>query len=325
MDEFEVIKKFFLPLAAKESSINLDDDAAILSIKNKSIIISTDSITEDDHFQKNEKDPKVIAQKLLRVNLSDIASMGADPFGYTLNLSVPNKLKKTQLISWIKNFSKGLKIDQQKYNIKLLGGDTVSTKGNLIMSLTAFGVARNNILKRSGAKVGDDIYVTGNIGDSGIGYGILEKKIKLNNKKFSQFYIKKHKIPDPPVDFGKKIGIYASSCTDISDGFLADLNNLISSSKCGAEIIINTIPFTKQTKELINKKIVTIEYVLSSGEDYQLFFTAKKKFSNSIKKLAYQSSTKISKIGRIIKKRDLLVLNSKRQKLSFKVLGFKHF
>ena len=107
MDEFEVIKKFFLPLAAKESSINLDDDAAILSIKNKSIIISTDSITEDDHFQKNEKDPKVIAQKLLRVNLSDIASMGADPFGYTLNLSVRNKLKKTQLISWIKNFSKG--------------------------------------------------------------------------------------------------------------------------------------------------------------------------------------------------------------------------
>ena len=155
MDEFEVIKKFFLPLAAKESSINLDDDAAILSIKNKSIIISTDSITEDDHFQKNEKDPKVIAQKLLRVNLSDIASMGADPFGYTLNLSVPNKLKKTQLISWIKNFSKGLKIDQQKKLIRVafckfskLGNDPIHDMIAEINGTSAIEIV-NTIIKKN--------------------------------------------------------------------------------------------------------------------------------------------------------------------------------
>ena len=95
MDEFQVIKKFFLPLAAqKENSLDLDDDAAIISIKKKSIVIATDSITEGDHFPRNEKNPTNIAKKLLRVNLSDIASMGANPFGYTVNLAVPKKLKK---------------------------------------------------------------------------------------------------------------------------------------------------------------------------------------------------------------------------------------
>ena len=140
MDEFQVIKKCFLPLAAqKKNSLDLDDDAAIISIKKKSIVIATDSITEGDHFPRNEKNPSNIAKKLLRVNLSDIASMGAEPFGYTVNLSVPKKLKKKELIIWIKKFAKGLKEDQKKYDIVLLGGDTVATKGNLIMSLTAYG------------------------------------------------------------------------------------------------------------------------------------------------------------------------------------------
>ena len=193
MDEFQVIKKIFQPLATKkQSSLNLDDDAAIISIKNKSIVIATDTIVEGDHFPKNEKNPTNIAKKLLRVNLSDIASMGANPFGYTVNLAVPKKL--------IKNFAKGLKDDQKKYDIVLLGGDTVATKGNLIMSLTAYGFTNKKILKRSGAKINEDIYVTGSIGDSGIGYGILLNKFKITNNSLRHFYIKKHKLPEPPVN-----------------------------------------------------------------------------------------------------------------------------
>ena len=326
MDEFQVIKKFFQPLATKkQSSLNLDDDAAIISIKNKSIVIATDTIVEGDHFPKNEKNPTNIAKKLLRVNLSDIASMGANPFGYTVNLAVPKKLKKKELIIWIKNFAKGLKDDQKQYDIVLLGGDTVATKGNLIMSLTAYGFTNKKILKRSGAKINEDIYVTGSIGDSGIGYGILLNKFKITNNSLRNFYIKKHKLPEPPVNFSKKISRYASAATDISDGFLADLNNLITSSNCGAEIMVEKIPFLPKTKKLLDQRKIKIDYLLSCGEDYQLIFTANKKFSKKIFKLAKQYFVKVVKVGEIIKNRKLKVLDVHGKELFFSVLGFKHF
>ena len=174
MDEYEVIKKIFRPLAFKRKfSLNLDDDAALFPMDKKQVVVATDSIVERDHFPKNEKNPSLIAKKLLRVNLSDLAAMGAEPFGYTLNLSVSKKLKGKKLTAWIKSFAKGLKQDQFKYGLKLLGGDTVMTTGPLILSISLYGYKKKKVLTRSGAKLDDDIYVTGNIGDSGIGYIIL--------------------------------------------------------------------------------------------------------------------------------------------------------
>ena len=325
MDEYEVIKKIFRPLAFnKNFSLNLDDDAAILP-NNKQIVISTDSIVEGDHFQKNEKNPLLIAKKLIRVNLSDIASMGAEPFGYILNLSLPKSLNKKKLINWIKLFAKGLKEDQLKYKINLLGGDTVITDSNLILSLSLFGYKNKKIIKRSNAKLHDDIYITGNIGDSGIGYKILLKKLKLNNKKLNNFYINKHKLPDPPVKFGKKLFYFANSATDISDGLLADLNNIILSSNCGARIFLEKIPFTKETKKLINLKKIDIKYLLTCGEDYQLIFTAKRTYSKKILSISKRNSLKITKIGNIIKNKELIVLDRYKKRLLFNNLGFKHF
>ena len=147
MNEYEVIKKIFSPLSSNNLSLNLDDDAAVLPDKKK-IVVGTDSIVEGDHFQKNEKNPSLIAKKLLRANLSDLASMCAEPFGYTLNLSLPNKLKEKKLNRWIKLFAKGLKEDQLKYKLALIGGDTVVTSGPLILSITLFGYKKKkNLLK----------------------------------------------------------------------------------------------------------------------------------------------------------------------------------
>ena len=324
MDEYEVIKRIFRPLAFnKDLSFNLDDDAGLLPNKEQ-IVVGTDSIVEGDHFQKNEKNPLLIAKKLLRVNLSDLASMGADPFGYTLNLSLPKKLNKKNLVSWIKLFAKGLKNDQSKYQIKLLGGDTVITNGPLILSITLFGYKNKKIIKRCNAKLHDDIYVTGNIGDSGIGYKILLKKLNLN-RNLNNFYINKHKLPEPPVEFGKKIVEFANSATDISDGLLADLNNIILSSKCGARIYLKNIPFTKQTKKLLNLKKIDVNYLLTCGEDYQLIFTARKNNSKKIFSIAKKNFIKITKVGSIIKKKKLIVLNKNNEELLFNNLGFKHF
>ena len=324
MNEHEVIKKIFYPLSfKKELSLNLDDDACLLP-SGKQIVVGTDSIVEGDHFQKNEKNPSLIAKKLLRVNLSDLAAMSAYPFGYTLNLSLPKKLTKNKLINWIKLFAKGLKQDQSKYKIKLLGGDTVITNGPLVLSITLFGYKKKKITKRSDAKLYDDIYVTGNIGDSGIGYKILLKKLNLN-RNLNKFYINQHKLPNPPIEFGKKLAEFANSATDISDGLLADLNNIILSSKCGAKIYSENIPFTKQTKKLLSLKKIDINYLLTCGEDYQLIFTAKKNSSKKIISLARKNSIKITKIGNIIKKKKLVVLNKNNEELLFANLGFKHF
>ncbi|MBK47832.1 MAG: thiamine-phosphate kinase [Pelagibacteraceae bacterium] len=323
MNEYEVIKKIFSPLSSNNLSLNLDDDAAVLPDKKK-IVVGTDSIVEGDHFQKNEKNPSLIAKKLLRANLSDLASMCAEPFGYTLNLSLPNKLKEKKLNRWIKLFAKGLKEDQLKYKLALIGGDTVVTSGPLILSITLFGYKKKKLIKRSNAKLSDDIYVTGNIGDSGVGYKILLKKLSLN-KKLNNFYIRKHKLPDPPVEFSKELGRYINSATDISDGLLADLNNIILSSNCGAEINIEKIPFSKQTKELLNLNKINTNYLITCGEDYQLIFTANKKNSKKIISLARKHLLKITKIGSILKKKKLIVLDQNNKELSFKSLGFKHF
>ena len=323
MNEYEVIKKIFSPLSSNNLSLNLDDDAAVLPDKKK-IVVGTDSIVEGDHFQKNEKNPSLIAKKLLRANLSDLASMCAEPFGYTLNLSLPNKLKEKKLNRWIKLFAKGLKEDQLKYKLALIGGDTVVTSGPLILSITLFGYKKKKLIKRSNAKLSDDIYVTGNIGDSGVGYKILLKKLSLN-KKLNNFYIRKHKLPDPPVEFSKELGRYINSATDISDGLLADLNNIILSSNCGAEINIEKIPFSKQTKELLNLNKINTNYLITCGEDYQLIFTAYKKNSKKIISLARKHLLKITKIGSILKKKKLIVLDHNNKELSFKSLGFKHF
>ena len=324
MNEYEVIKKIFYPLSfKKEFSLDLEDDAGLLPNK-KQIVVATDTIVEGDHFQKNEKNSSLIAKKLLRVNLSDLASMGAKPFGYTLNLSLPRKLNKKKLLKWIKLFAKGLREDQLKYQIKLLGGDTVITNGPLILSITLFGYKNKKIIKRSDAKLYDDVYVTGNIGDSGIGYKILLKKLNLN-KNLNNFYINQYKLPDPPIKFGKKLTAFANSATDISDGLLADLNNIILSSKCGAKIYTENIPFTNKTKKLLSLNKIDINYLLTCGEDYQLIFTAKRSDSKKIISMAKKNFVKITKIGNITKKKKLVVINKNNDELSFENLGFKHF
>ena len=185
-------------------------------------------------------------------------------------------------------------------------------------------IKKKKLIKRSNAKLSDDIYVTGYIGDSGVGYKILLKKLSLN-KKLNNFYIRKHKLPDPPVEFSKELGRYINSATDISDGLLADLNNIILSSNCGAEINIEKIPFSKQTKELLNLNKINTNYLITCGEDYQLIFTANKKNSKKIISLARKHLLKITKIGSILKKKKLIVLDQNNKELSFKSLGFKHF
>ena len=281
----------------KKGTFNFKNDAAYLSTaKNYKTIITTDSITENIDFFYNDP-PESIAQKLICVNLSDLSAMGSVPVAYTLNLSLTMKIN----INWLKRFTKRLFILQQKYNFYLLGGD-ISKSSELSISANFFGKAKSkDILSQNRCSVGDDIWTTGNLGNSYLGYRIfINSRFKINNKD-EAFYKNSYLYPTPCM-FGSIASKYISAATDISDGFYGDLNKILN-NKVGASLIKKDFLISNNLKNIIstNKSKISIEDILSWGDDYQLVFTANKNFKNKINNLGKKNNIKLTNIGTIIK------------------------
>ena len=281
ISERKIINKYLRKLHHnKIEAFDFKNDAAFLKIpKKKQLVVTNDTIYESIDFFKN--DPvESIAKKIITCNLSDISSMGALPYAYTLSLCLPKKIND----NWLKKFIKKLFLLQKKYNFFLIGGD-LSKSSKVIISSSFFGYAQKGvILNRTGAKINEDIWVSGNLGESSIGLKIKQKKLSLN-KSDKKYYIKKYLFPNH-CPLGHKISKYISSAIDISDGFYGDLNNLINTRQIGASINSHLIPFSNKTKRLVNNKKININYLLSSGDDYELIFTSKSKNSSIIKLIA---------------------------------------
>ena len=213
MDEFDLIKKYFVPISSTESQ-NLSNDGAVFKPKkNLDYVVSTDTLVEKIHFIGNEP-PNQIAKKALRTNLSDLAAMGADPEFYSLSISLPKAKSK----SFIENFAKGLKEDQKKYKIKLLGGDLTASSELITITINIIGtVPSGKCISRSNSMVNDLLYVTGVLGLSNIGLLNLMK----NDKKYSIPKLKYY-LPQPRVEFSSSIRNFVTSMIDISDGFIQD-------------------------------------------------------------------------------------------------------
>ena len=299
----------------KKASLNFQNDGAYIEIKKKlDLVVTNDAIVENIDFFTSDS-PESIAQKIIIYNLSDLASMGAKPYAYTLTLLLPESINK----SWILKFTKKLYYLQKKFNFFLIGGD-ISKSKQLSVSANFFGhVKHKSIITRQDSKIDDSIWVSGNLGESYI--GLLIKQGKLNLKQSLQtYYLNKYNFPTHSFftnDFYK----YITSAIDISDGFFGDMSKLLSSKK-GAEINTNLIPISAKTKYLINNKIISLKKILSAGDDYELIFTANQKFDKRIIEKSAKQKIKISKVGRIIKKNSLFIdgkklLNSK--------LSYQHF
>jgi thiamine-monophosphate kinase len=281
----------------KKGTFNFENDAAYLSLsKNYKTIVTTDSITENIDFFYNDP-PESVAQKLVCVNLSDLSAMGSTPVSYTLNLSLNAKIN----INWLKRFTNRLLKLQKKYNFYLLGGD-ISKSSELTLSSNFFGKAKSkDILSQNKCSIGNDIWITGNLGNSYLGYKILmNSKIKIS-KKDAEFYKNSYLYPTPCM-FGSIASKFINAATDISDGFYGDLNKILN-NKVGA--IINKKDFLISNKLrniiLTNKFKISIEDILCWGDDYQLVFTANKKFRNQIYNLGKINNIRLINIGRIIK------------------------
>jgi thiamine-monophosphate kinase len=263
MDEFSIIEKYFAPLAKDyPQAFGLKDDAAVFSPSlGCEIVLTKDAMVADVHFFANDK-PEYIARKLVAVNVSDLAAMGAIPKAYLLALMLPKNTDE----NWIADFARGLAIAIKEFGGYIIGGDTVVHEGKLALSLTAIGeVPKGKALKKSGAKVGDKIYVSGNIGDSYLGLQILSGKLAMQSHYLKNTYF----LPNPKVKLGLQLLDIATSCTDISDGLIADLGHICKSSNVGAIIKAEQIPLSNEAK----KSGVSIEKLITGGDDYELLYT----------------------------------------------------
>ena len=268
MDEFSVIKKYFAPLTMGRSGTEgLQDDGAVLSIPGGyELAVTSDSLNEGVHFMIGET-PDVVARKALRVNLSDLASMGAKPLCYQLNIAFPNPPEET----WLKAFSGALLDENKRYGIYCSGGDTTSIKSDYIsISVTAFGyVPRGKAVRRSGAKKGDAIVITGPIGDAALGLKMLLAGEEGGDPAYKSA-IKRSSLPEPRVGIEGILHKYANGATDISDGLVADCLHIARASGLGIEIDMKALKFSEAVQTAIRNGDFSLEEAVCGGDDYEL-------------------------------------------------------
>ncbi|MFM7482368.1 MAG: thiamine-phosphate kinase [Candidatus Methylopumilus sp.] len=310
--EFEIIERYFKK-KMKRTALGIGDDAAIINVqKNHQLVISSDMLIETIHFLKNTN-PSHLGWKSLAVNLSDIAAMGGMPKWATLSISLP-KINHV----WLKKFSEGFFKCANQFGIDLVGGDT--TKGPLSISITIMGeIKKNQGLLRSGAKINDDIWVTGQLGLASMGLANLQGQLKLTPS-LKIKCIRALEIPCPKISLGSHLSGYANSCIDISDGLIQDLGHILKASKVGASLLLNNMPcekFIHTSKQY--------QFALNGGDDYELLFTANKKNRAYIKKIAKKTNTPVTMIGSITKKKGLSIFNEQGKSIKFNSKGFDHF
>ena len=265
MNEFEIIARYFAPLAG-EGAFGLKDDAAIVPRRpGHDLVVTTDMIGEGTDFFAADP-PDTIAQKALRVNLSDLAAKGAEPAFYLLNLSLPRDVDE----DWLSAFARGLKRDQETFGLSLLGGDM--NAGPLSIAVTAFGfVPEGRMVRRGGARAGDAVYVTGTIGDSGGGLAILQGETQPLTNDERDYLTARYHVPRPQVGFAGSLRSMAHASVDVSDGLMADLGHIASAS--GVRILVDgeSVPLSAPLKSLWGDNALL--RAVAAGDDYQIAFT----------------------------------------------------
>ncbi len=317
MHEFELINSFFSKIAKKnKSALDLNDD--VFFDKKKGIVISVDTYIMGNHFL-DFKFPDLVIKKILRSSISDLICKGVKPKFYFISGSGnKNTFTKNNLFK----ISKSLKAEQKKFDIKLCGGDTTFSN-KLSFTITSVGYS-NKIIYRNKAKLNDDIYVTGNLGDSYLGLQILKKKLKLNNKKGS-FFINKYYQPELPLRLTKLFFKFANTSIDISDGLIDDLKKMINRQNLSFCLNAQKIPVSQNLFTIIKTKKLKKINLISNGDDYQILFTADSKKSGIIRNTSKSLGIKITKIGKIISgTKKSIIIDKKGKQIRAKYNGYIH-
>lgn len=313
MSEFDLIQKYFTrPTPSAE--LGVGDDAALVRIsEGKELAISTDMLVSGTHFFA-DADPFKLGHKTLAVNLSDLAAMGAVPRWATLSLSLPGIDEQ-----WLRRFSEGFFALADDNGVELIGGDT--TRGPLNLCLTIMGeVPRGKALRRDGAQVGDDIWVSGKLGQAALGLAFLQGKFKFYGEVRDACLQALHQ-PQPRVALGLALRGIANSAIDISDGLLADLGHILERSHVGAEVDVESLPIVDDGVE----KDVALQCALAGGDDYELCFTAPESQRDVLNALAEQLKFPLTRIGCIRAEAGCVVRDAFGEKMKIEKGGYDHF
>ncbi len=311
--EFALIAELFAPLAGT-GAFGLKDDIAVISpAAGHELVVTTDTIIEGiDFFAGDPAD--TVAKKALRVNLSDLCAKGAKPRAYLLTLSLPVSVQ----MPWLRDFARGLEEDQKQCHVVLIGGDLSATPGPLAITIAAFGEApTGKIVRRQGAHVGDNVYVTGTIGDSGAGLSIVQEG------KHVPELIHRYRVPEPPLDFGPSLMGLASASLDVSDGLIADLGHLAEASGVGIDVEAGKIPLSQAVRELWGTAAPV--RAATAGDDYQVAFTAPAHADTAILKAAARCGVRATRIGIVVADAGVRLLDDRGQAIPLECPGYQHF
>lgn len=325
MNEFELIERYFAPLAGPEG-LRLKDDTALFTPKaGHDLLLTTDSFVEGVHFPEGMYGADV-AERLLRTNLSDIAAKGGVPLGYQLSLSMPaGKMEK-----WIPAFTKGLETTQAEYGCKLWGGDTTRTDGPAVFSITLIGeVASENMVQRQGASIGDDIWVTGVLGDAMLGCALVTNQTISPPPSGEHLFLFETAYWRPEPAFAYKLILqkFATAAADVSDGIMADVAHI--SELCGgcAALNFDALPFSMAAEiwaEAQNDPIVARQSLASFGDDYGVVFTAKPASRQAVFDTARRAKLKLTLIGSMQVGEGSVCLDVDGQDMAWPQKGYRH-
>ena len=323
--EDSLIARYFRPLATDSGAFDLGDDAAILKALGGDIVVTTDAIVEGVHFLPNDP-PDTIAQKALRVNLSDLAAKAATPAGFVLTLAL-----RTADDAWLAPFARGLGADLGRFDCPLLGGDTVSTPGPVVISITAFGrVAPGRMVRRSGARPGDRVVVTGTIGDAALGLDILRggkvAAALAGDAAAREMLVGRYRVPQPRNALVQALRDHAHAAMDVSDGLAGDLAKLCAASGVSGVIDAPAVPLSAAAAAALAAGAVGIQALVSSGDDYEILCTIAVEQRDAFRAAALASGVAVTEIGRIVAGDAAPRFRDRRgQVLEFARLSFSHF
>ena len=320
--EDKLIARYFGAMATDPGALGLLDDAAFIKPPpGCEVVLKTDAIVGGVHFF-NDDPPDTFARKALRVNLSDLATKGAKPLGFLLTLALPNNIGEV----WLTDFAKGLRDDVANYRCPLFGGDTVRTPGPVMISIAMFGsVPEGRMVKRSGAKAGDTVFVTGTIGDAALGLAIRNgAKWQLSATQRDHLLLR-YLLPQPRNALAETILHEASAAMDVSDGLVGDLAKLCRVSGVAATIDTARVPLSDAAQAVIAADPAALETALTGGDDYEILCTVPPAKVDRFRVAAMAAKVAVTPIGMIEAGEGARFRDAKGQELSFRRGSFSHF
>ncbi|MDB5655516.1 MAG: thiamin-monophosphate kinase [Tardiphaga sp.] len=323
--EDSIISRYFKPLATDPGAFGLTDDAAVLKADGFDIVVNTDAIVEGVHFLPDDP-PDTIARKALRVNLSDLAAKGAAPAGFVVTLA----LRETDH-PWLAEFARGLGEDAFAFGCALLGGDTVSTPGPLMISITAFGrVPAGQMVRRRGAAVGDRVVVTGSIGDAALGLAVLRggdvAAALADHPALRDALVSRYRVPQPRSALAQVVRDHASAAMDVSDGLAGDLAKLCGVSGVSADINADAVPLSDAVKFLVGQGLTGINAIVAGGDDYEILCTIPDRRFDAFARDAAHAGVAATTIGVIVEgSLTPRLLDSQGSAIALQRMSYSHF